>query len=51
MNIPFIDLYSQYCSIDSKINDAIKRVIKNSSYVGGVEVANFEKEFSEPTTP
>jgi dTDP-4-amino-4,6-dideoxygalactose transaminase len=47
MNIPFVDLYSQYLSIRSEIDIAIERVIKNSSFIGGEEIVNFEKLFSE----
>lgn len=47
MTIPFVDLYSQYLSIKTEIDLAIERVIKNSAFIGGEEVSNFEKLFSE----
>ena len=45
--IKFLDLYNQYKTIQPEIDDAISRVIRNSSYIGGEEVENFEKQFSE----
>lgn len=46
MKIPFVDLYAQYNSIKSEIDAAIETTIKDSSYIGGRVVADFEKAFS-----
>lgn len=46
MKIPFVDLHAQYASIQSEIDGAIARVIANSTFAGGPEVAAFEKEFA-----
>lgn len=47
MKIPFVDLYAQYLSIKKDIDDAIGNVIKNSSYIGGKVIKDFEKSFGE----
>lgn len=46
MKIPFVDLKAQYKIIKEEIDEAIYRVLENSSFIGGVEVENFEKKFS-----
>lgn len=46
MNIPLVDLKSQYASIKNEIDKAISEVIKNSSYVGGPFVESFEQSFA-----
>lgn len=46
MKIPFVDLHAQYASMQSEIDGAIARVIANSTFAGGPEVAAFEKEFA-----
>lgn len=45
--IPFADLYSQYQSIKSEIDDAIAAVIRESAYIRGPYVERFEAEFAE----
>jgi len=47
MEIPFIDLYSQYCSIKKEIDDIIADVIKNSAYIGGKYKKLFEDNFAK----
>jgi dTDP-4-amino-4,6-dideoxygalactose transaminase len=47
--IPFNDLKAQYHSIKLEIDAAIGRVLENSQFVLGPEVAAFEKEFAEYT--
>ena len=47
MKVPFLDLKSQYTSIKAQIDEAINRVIQNSSFVRGEEVERFEIEFAE----
>jgi len=45
--IPILDLYAQYQTLEKKINAAIKNVIKDSAYIGGKYVDNFEKQIAE----
>ncbi|GAC1385138.1 MAG: DegT/DnrJ/EryC1/StrS family aminotransferase [Ginsengibacter sp.] len=47
MNIPFVDLKAQYISIQPEIDDAIKKVIDETSFIGGKHVADFEKNFEK----
>ena len=44
--IPFVDLKAQYHSIKPEIDAAITRVLENSSFILGSEVAAFEEEFA-----
>jgi len=44
--IKFLDLHAQYRSIQSEIDDAIADVISRSAFVGGPDVAGFEKAFA-----
>lgn len=46
MNIPFLDLTSQYKTINKEINQAIKRVLDRQFFVLGEELESFEKEFA-----
>ncbi len=46
MKINFVDLNKQYNHIKLEVDDAIQRVIKNSSFIGGEEVRLFEEEFA-----
>ncbi len=46
MKVPSNDLRKNYLSVKSKIDNAIKRVINNSSFILGEEVENFEEKFS-----
>ena len=46
MKVPSNNLKKNYLSAKSKIDNAIKRVINNSSFILGEEVENFEKKFS-----
>lgn len=47
MKIPFVDLYSQYQTIKESIDNAIANTIRNSSYIGGKPVKEFEEKFAE----
>jgi dTDP-4-amino-4,6-dideoxygalactose transaminase len=47
MHIPFVDLKSQYLSIQRDIDTAIKDVIDQTAFIGGTYVKKFEKEFAE----
>ncbi len=46
MNIPFVELKSQYLSIKSEIDDAIANVLVQSHFVGGQIVTGFESNFA-----
>ena len=46
-HIPFVDLKSQYLSIKDEIDNAIKDVIDETSFIGGRHLRQFEKAFSE----
>lgn len=46
MRIPFVDLRSQYLSIQEEIDQAIYEVINSTSFIGGQYVQAFEKEFA-----
>jgi dTDP-4-amino-4,6-dideoxygalactose transaminase len=46
MKVPFVDLYAQYLSIKKEIDEAIENTIKNSSYIGGQAVKDFEAAFA-----
>ncbi len=47
MHIPFVDLQAQYKSNKAEINSAINNVIKNTEFILGKEVEEFEKNFSQ----
>lgn len=47
MNVPFLDLKSQYLSIKSEIDDAIQAVIEKTAFAGGPFVETFEQQFAE----
>lgn len=44
--IPMVDLFAQYQTIKGSVDEAIKTVIKESAYVGGRFVEQFETEFA-----
>ena len=47
MNVPLVDLKAQYLSIKPEIDAAIQRVIDNTAFIMGKEVAQFEEAFAE----
>jgi dTDP-4-amino-4,6-dideoxygalactose transaminase len=47
--VPFVDLRAQYLSIQDDVDSAIARVIDNTAFILGEEVAAFEREFAEFT--
>ncbi len=47
MNIPFVDLKSQYLSIKDKIDNAIQSVVSETAFIGGKYVKNFEVQFAQ----
>lgn len=46
MNIPFVDLKTQYASLKADIDKAIQQVIDKTSFIMGPDVALFEQEFA-----
>jgi dTDP-4-amino-4,6-dideoxygalactose transaminase len=47
MNVPFLDLKTQYLSIKDEIQTALNAVLDATAFAGGPFVAQFEKEFAE----
>jgi dTDP-4-amino-4,6-dideoxygalactose transaminase len=47
MQIPFVDLKSQYDSIKEDIDKAIAAVISKTAFVGGSHLKNFEEAFAK----
>jgi dTDP-4-amino-4,6-dideoxygalactose transaminase len=46
MKIPFVDLFAQYLTIQSEIDEAIATVIRESGFVRSRFVDDFEREFA-----
>src|SRR5258708_37313122 len=46
INVPYLDLKSQYQSIKPEIDAAIAGVLESGQFVLGPEVAGFEQEFA-----
>jgi dTDP-4-amino-4,6-dideoxygalactose transaminase len=46
MKIPFVDLFAQYQNIKTDIDQAIATTIRNSSYIGGQAIKDFETAFA-----
>lgn len=46
MTIPLVDLKAQYQTIKPEIDAAMQRVVNNTSFILGKEVAEFEKNFA-----
>jgi len=46
MRVPFADLYKQYLSIQSEVDDAIASAIRSSEFIRGSFVERFEQDFS-----
>jgi dTDP-4-amino-4,6-dideoxygalactose transaminase len=47
MNIPFVDLKSQYQSIKKEIDDSIQKVINETAFIKGKYVQRFEEEYAD----
>jgi dTDP-4-amino-4,6-dideoxygalactose transaminase len=47
MPVPFADLQLQYQTIKGEIDEAIASVIRDSSFIRGLQVDRFEREFAE----
>jgi dTDP-4-amino-4,6-dideoxygalactose transaminase len=46
MNIPFVDLHTQYLNIKDEIDSAIGSVISETAFIGGSYSKKFEGEFA-----
>ena len=46
MKVPFVDLSKQHRDIRDEIDSAIKEIIDQSRFVGGVQVESFERDFA-----
>ncbi|MBU0765948.1 MAG: DegT/DnrJ/EryC1/StrS family aminotransferase, partial [Bacteroidetes bacterium] len=47
MQIPFVDLKSQYESIKAEIDGAISAVISKTAFIGGSHLNDFEEAFAK----
>ena len=47
MKIPLVDLKANYLSVKEEIDQAIQRVIDNSSFIMGKDVEDFDKNFAD----
>lgn len=47
MNIPFLDLKTQYHNLKSEIDAAIQDILENTAFVGGVQVKTFKEQFAK----
>jgi dTDP-4-amino-4,6-dideoxygalactose transaminase len=47
VKIPFVDLHAQYLSIQDEIDAAIHLVIRDSAFVRGIHVENFERSWAD----
>ena len=47
MQVPFLDLKAQYKQIEAEVLPMIKDAMENGAFIGGPNVAGFEKEFAE----
>lgn len=47
MKVPFNDLYAQYLGLKTEMDEAIARVIADSSFIRGPEVERFEQLFGD----
>lgn len=47
MNIPFLDLKTQYMSMKEEMDTAMQDIIAHTAFIGGAALASFEQEFAE----
>ena len=47
MNVPFLDLFAQYQSIQSEVDAAITDTIRQSAFIKSAAVGNFEEKFAD----
>ena len=46
IEVPFLDLKTQYCAVEAEVNRAIADVLESVQFVGGPFVERFEQEFA-----
>ncbi len=46
MKVPFVDLYTQYLNLKDEIDTAIQSVIKDTAFIGGKYVEEFERNYA-----
>jgi dTDP-4-amino-4,6-dideoxygalactose transaminase len=46
MEVPFLDLKTQHVALETELVQAFQDVLRNAAFVGGSEVAAFEREFA-----
>ncbi|NNE09749.1 MAG: DegT/DnrJ/EryC1/StrS family aminotransferase [Gemmatimonadetes bacterium] len=46
MNIPFVDLKSQYAGIRDEVAEAVQGILDNTAFIGGKPVKDFEEAFA-----
>ena len=46
MQIPFLDLKSQYRQIEAELKPILEDIMANGAFIGGPQVADFEEEFA-----
>ncbi len=46
MRVPFVDLQKQHRSLKASIMEVVEKAVENAHFVGGDNVAGFEKEFA-----
>jgi UDP-2-acetamido-2-deoxy-ribo-hexuluronate aminotransferase len=49
MNVPFIDLKTQYLALKDSIDSRIQKVLESGAYINGPEVVELEKKLAEHT--
>ena len=47
MNVPFLDLKTQYKQIEHEVLPMVTEAMTNGAFIGGPQVLGFEKEFAE----
>lgn len=46
MEIPFLDLITPHLELETELMEVVRRTIRTAYFIGGPEVAGFEKEFA-----
>ena len=46
MTVPLLDLKAQYADLRQEIDDAVRRVMESTRFIGGPEVSGFEEEIA-----
>ena len=44
MNVPLLDLKAQYADLKTDIDDAVRRVMESTRFIGGPEITGLEDE-------